>query len=230
MSTAPPTSNPPGALLLTEVSHLLTHKYTPLETGYARLTNGMHFVAAHTYMPHVTAAMIDWWFGYIHTTDQYQLWHPRDHVFSDWEGPRNNDSTYVGGAHLVHEYIGGVLAKLKIQFKSPKEYFGEGYEEAFKEAGVGTAVCGRVAVWIPEQNFSIDTGHLVHLVEDTEDGCRMRSRFWLGDVEGWGVEERMGAELPFPAEGLCKHACEEMAILGGILPELYKKHGSKAKI
>lgn len=130
----------------------------------------------------------------------------------------------------MHEYIGGSLVKLKIRFRSPAEYFGEGYEEEFKSAGVGTAVCGRVAMWVPEKDSSLDTGHLVHLVEETEDGCRMRSRFWLGDVEGWGVEERLRTELPFPAEGLCRHATEEMAVLASVLPELYRKHGPAPKM
>jgi hypothetical protein len=29
--------------------------------------------------------MIDWWLGFVHTTDQYKLWHPKDHMFSDWD-------------------------------------------------------------------------------------------------------------------------------------------------
>jgi hypothetical protein len=214
-----------GALLLKDASKLLQVKYMATETGYTQLEDGMWYVAAQTYMPNVTGAMIDWWFGFIHYTDDYKLWHPRDHVFSDWEGPRNNDSTYIGGTHLVHEYIGGRLAKLKIRFRDPAEYFGANYREDFAKAGVSTAVCGRVADWDPEANMAVATGHLIHLIEDTADGCRMRSRFWLGDVEGVGVVKRSEAELPISPAGLCQHATEEMAILAKILPDLFLKAG-----
>lgn len=62
---------------------LLSNDYLPLEAGVALTEDGMHHIAASTYMKWSTGAMIDWWFGWIHTTDQYKLWHPRDHVFSD---------------------------------------------------------------------------------------------------------------------------------------------------
>lgn len=151
--------------------------------------------------------------------------HPRDHVFSDWEGPRNNDSTYIGGVHLVHEKIGGELQKLKIRFKDPGEYFGADWKTKFAAANIGAAICGRVADWNPDADTAMDMAHLIHLVEDTDDGCRMRSRFWIGDVSGLSAEQRRVIPLPVSLEGLVRHASEEMAILAGILPDLYAKHG-----
>lgn len=214
------------SLRLQDASLLLdpANDYLPFEAGYAVNQDGMHHIAASTYMPNCTGAMVDWWFGYIHTTDQYTLWHPLDHVFSDWEGPRNNDSTYIGGSHLVHEYIGGHLAKLKINFRDPGEYFGDGWKAEFAEGGYSTAVCGRVGNWEPETNGVIWTGHLLHLIKEGEAGCTMRSRFWLGDNEMLTTpEQRTAAVPPFLPKGLCKHATEEMAILAGVLPGLYEK-------
>lgn len=213
------------ALCLKDASILLGHEYLPMESGYAVTSDGMTHVAASTYMHGVTSTMIDWWFGFIKTTEFYKLWHPRDHLFSDWEGPRDNTSTYIGGHHLVKEYIGGDLASLKISFKDPGLYFGEGWRQRFAEKGYATAVCGRVHNWEPETGKAVGVGHLIHLIKTEPDGCRMRSRFWLGDIEG--VDEPQPVPESFAA-GLQKHATEEMAILANILPGLYARLSKEA--
>ena len=48
------------ALTLAETNRLLDAGYHSMETGYARLDNGMMYVAALTDMPGVTGEMIDW--------------------------------------------------------------------------------------------------------------------------------------------------------------------------
>ncbi|KAK5135336.1 hypothetical protein LTR08_005440 [Meristemomyces frigidus] len=217
----PPSIQP---LRLQDAAQLLEQEYLPLEAGYGVTADGMYHIAGSTYMRNCTGQMVDWWFGHIQTTEQYKLWHPRDHVFSDWEGPRDNDSTYIGGHHLVHEYIGGELAKLKISFRDPAEYFGEGWRAAFDKSDYSTAICGKVGLWNPENDSVRYMGHLIHLIKNEPDGCRMRSRFWLGDADGLDTPEQRMASVPngLP-QGLCKHATEEMAILGTILPELYSR-------
>ncbi|KAJ9620103.1 hypothetical protein H2203_007867 [Taxawa tesnikishii (nom. ined.)] len=218
------TPPPVAPLRLQDAGLLLEHEYLPFEAGYAINADGMHHVAASTYMRNCTGAMVDWWFGWIHKTDMYKLWHPRDHIFSDWEGPRGNDSVYVGGHHLVEEYIGGEVCKLKISFRDPSEYFGNDWRVAFKKAGYSTAVCGKVGNWDRENDSVMYIGHLIHLIKDEPDGCRMRSRFWLGDVEG--ITEPQGRADSVPkglAPGLLKHATEEMAILATILPLMHSR-------
>ena len=54
--------------------------------------------------------MVDWWFGYLETTEHYKWWHPKDHVWCEWKGERGT-GRYVGGEHHVHEFIGGELAE-----------------------------------------------------------------------------------------------------------------------
>jgi hypothetical protein len=209
-------------LRLDEAPLLLKTDYLPVETGCGLASDGFWHVAASTYMPRCTAKMIDWWFGFIHTTDQYKLWHPRDHVWSDWDGPRENKSEYIGGHHLVHEYIGGELSKLRISFKSPADFFGANWQAAFEAAGYSTAVCGVVSNLEAEDGESVPVSYLIHLVKDEPDGCRMRSRFWLGEVEG--DQGKMGAQVPESLKiGLMKHATEEMAILASQLPALYQR-------
>ena len=151
----------------------------------------------------------------------------QDHIFSDWEGPRENKSVYIGGHHLVHEYIGGELCKLKISFKDPIEYFGPSWKEDFEVNGYGTAVCGRVGMWDDTNDSVLYTGHLIHLIKNEPDACRMRSRFWLGDIKG--VPNAQGDKVPeCMRSGLMKHATEEMAILAAQLPLLYQKHRRQA--
>ena len=215
----------PQMLKLSEVHKLLDNEYLPVEAGFGLTKDNMYHVAASTYMYACTAEMIDWWFGDVHHTEQYKLWHPRDHVFSDWEGPRENKSEYGGGHHLVHEYIGGDLNKLKISFKSPAEYFGEDWRQRFTECGYGTAICGRTGLWDEESGHTQYVGHLIHLIKTEPDGCRMLSRFWLGHVDGlpmnvgFAISEKQ-------ARGLLKHSTEEMAILASQLPALYQEHST----
>lgn len=219
------------ALLLRDAPLLLSNPYLPMECGVGYTPDGMTHIAASTVMKNVTGAMIDWWFGWIENTEQYKLWHPRDHVYSAWKGPHGN-SKYIGGHHYVHEYLGGgPMHKLRISFRSPEEYFGPNWKEEFKKAGIATAVCGRVGIWDDSDasgDSVMQTGHLIHLCHEEWYGVRMRSRFWLGDIEGMTEPAmRRVAIKPAMAKGLMQHAMEEMAILGMALPDLHAKETGK---
>jgi len=121
---------------LDEANLLLDHEYLPMGSGWLRFEDGSAHVAARTHMIGCTGAMVAWWFSFIQTTDQYLWWHPRDHVFSDWDGPRGT-GTYVGGTHLVHEYISGRIHKLKINFRDPSAILDT---SRFEQAGVSAVV------------------------------------------------------------------------------------------
>ena len=202
---------------LDDANLLLEPGYLGFESGYTRLPGGQLHVAARTAMPGCNSKMIDWWFGYVRTTEQYKRWHPTDHVWSDWVGP---DNEYIGGTHLVHEYIGGKMNKLKINFRSPDAYLDV---SRFADSNVGTAICARTGplesdLWV---------GHLVHLVRDTDYGCEMRSRFWLGYFEPNIADSAAQLQQLIPDEvgaGLLKHCNEEMGFLSEFLPGLYHDH------
>ena len=204
---------------LEDANRLLEPGYHDMESGWMRLPDGMLHVAGRTAMPGCTSAMIDWWFGHVRTTEQYIPWHPEDHVWCDWEGPAGE---YVGGTHLVHEYIGGQMNKLRIHFVPPETYLDT---DRFEEAGVGTAVCARTGpleggLWV---------GHLIPLVRNTPSGCEMRSRFWLGDFEPAIADTPEAIRKIIPDAvgwGLQKHCNEEMGYLAGFLPALYQEHNS----
>jgi len=204
---------------LDQADRLLEPGYLDIESGHLRLDDGTLHVASRTTMPGCKGRMIDFWFGFLRTTEHYEWWHPTDHVWCEWVGERGT-GRYVGGTHRVHEYIGGELTKLAIQFRPPSEYLDV---SRFGEAGVSTAVCARVA----PLDAPIRVGHLVHLVRDTDYGCEMRSRFWLGDVDPPSVAPTPEARRQlFPdriGAGLHRHCNEEMAYLAAFLPGLYAR-------
>ena len=58
----------------------------------------------------------------------------------------------------------------------------------------------------------------------------MRSRFWLGDISllsSFGPSARAAVVPKALVVGLTKHTTEEMAILGNILPDLYRSQMGK---
>lgn len=204
---------------LRDANDLLKPGYLDLESGYLRLPDGQLHVAAWTTMAGCSGAMVEWWFGYLETTEQYKWWHPKDHVWCEWVGERDT-GRFIGGTHHVHEYIGGELQKLKISFHDPSEVLDA---SRLDEAGVTAAICARVG----PLDSPVWAGRLIHLCRDTDYGCEMRSRFWLGDFDPPQLAPDRDARIRlFPdrvGEGLLKHCHEEMSYLAGFLPELHAK-------
>lgn len=159
-----------------DVSDLLKPGYLKFESGVLDHDDGYKTIAALTRMPGCKAKMVHWWFGWLGGTDQYKLWHPTDHMFSDWEGRENG--AYVGASHLVHEYLAGAdgpLYKLKIQFQDPATFLGNPEFGQFD----GVAVAAKIG----SLEQPVNLGRMVHFVRNTPIGCEMRSRFFLGHVE-----------------------------------------------
>ena len=205
------------------------------KTEVKRLPDASFLVAVRTAMPNVKAEMVRWWFAdYLQTTEHYRLWHPKDHVWMSWENKVPGE--IIGASHLVHEYIGSELSKLRIQFVSPSEFFGydPNDENTF-------AICARVGLLEEKINIA----KMCHVVRDNEEGAEMRSRFWLGHVS-----ERQGNETVRSLSGfvgnravtrlivlgeqnakdLQKHAKEEMRYLADLLPGIYKKEARQLEI
>jgi hypothetical protein len=215
---------------LKDIRKLLSDEYMNLEAGYGQSSDNLDVVAASTYMRGVTGGMIDWWFSWLSHTDKYKMWHPRDHVYAEWAAPPSGEG-YIGGHHLVKEYIGGALQSLNISFKDPGIYFGPNWRAEFDKTNHSTAVVGKVSFYDFDKKESTPVGHLLHLIHDEPDGVRMRSRFWLGDL-GFTADTPLGESLvpQFLTRGLQKHASEEMAILATILPKLWRENSKEGKL
>ncbi|MFS8048874.1 DAPG hydrolase family protein [Rhizobium sp. BR 314] len=205
---------------------LLNTGYLKIESGVVDYDDGFKTVCAYTRMTGCKAKMVDWWFGWLGGTDQYKLWHPRDHVFSDWENRQSG--TYIGSSHLVHEYLGGddgPLFKLRINFRDPHEFFDQRRYAAFD----GTAVCARIG----SLEQPVNLGRMTHFVRNTDFGCEMRSRFFLGHIESrdpdhdFSEEEKASLRRELVTEDLARrlhqHATEEMGYLGELLPVFYRQ-------
>ena len=77
-------------------------------------------------------------------------------------------------------------------------------------------------------------GRLLHLIQETPEGCVMRSRFWLGEIDPVPnpkpthemLEKLVPDEL---GAGLFAHCCEEMSILADFLPTVYRIHNADTR-
>jgi hypothetical protein len=134
---------------------------------------------------------------------------------------------YLHNPNHVTEYVGGDLLDISITFSEASDFLDA---SRFEAAGVGTAICGVVGL----QNAPVIFGLLIHLIRKTEDGCEMRSRFWLGKIELKGVPavgvlnkvtgSRFVAKRAVPIEQgrhMVVHCAVEMNHLASFLPDLY---------
>ena len=198
------------------------------DTEVRRLPDASYLVAVRTPMPGVKAEMVRWWFAdFLNTTEHYSWWHPEDHVWMDWENKKPGE--VIGSSHLVHEYIGSELSKLRIQFINSSEFFGFDPNN-----GDTFVICARVGLLEEE----INTAKMCHVVRNTQTGAEMRSRFWLGHVakrdgnktirsfEGFvgnmALVRLFLIKQQVDPEDLKRHAIEEMTYLAELLPSLYK--------
>lgn len=218
--------------------HLLKPGYLPIESGFTQLPSGEMFVAVKTNMPGVIGDMIDWWFGWHSNESQrYKLWHPHAHMraaikhSSTGREKLSDRERYVGNTSYVEEYIGNSVQKLAIQFKPPGDFCLD--ESKFEMAGVHTAVCANVGL----ASLPVDFGKFVHLIRETNDGCEMRSRFWLGKLSLQGKSESHVINRLLGAGAISKfavgralghdmvvHCAMEMTHLASFLPALYTEY------
>ena len=202
---------------LTDANELLTVADRAHDDGFRVLENKEGFIAARTEMPGCKGEMVEWFFNKLRTPEEYKKWHPQDHEWCEWQGP---DGTHIGGTHLIHERLGGdELFKLRVNFLDPSEILDPGLSE---KAGVGAAIYARGGpIGAP---FFVT--RLLHLVLDTDDGCVMLSRFWLGHMRYIPILRsliRKDITSHHAMEGLHRHCKEEMAILAKILPAAFER-------
>ncbi|GAB2664638.1 DAPG hydrolase family protein [Nocardia goodfellowii] len=233
--TAAYLGDPAPAALISEFS-ALTEDLSPggisaVETGYGHTASGALWVAVHTPMRDVTAAMWDWWFAW-HPVEsaRYKLWHPDAHLYCATAEDRSarpipDRDKYIGNVAYVDEYIGLELQQLAIAFADPRSH-------GFDVPPEHTVILARVGSIVAP----IDLGWLAHQVRPTASGCEMRSRFYLNlhglrqpdlprarqAVErGPSLDPRdlvLGLGL---ARELLLHCGQEMNHLAGFLPRLY---------
>jgi len=149
------------------------------------------------------------------------------------DNPQISDrEKYLNNPNYVTEYVGGDLQELVITFSEPSAFFDV---SRFQEANISTAICGVVGY----QNSPASFGILIHLIRETEDGCEMRSRFWLGNIEIRGLPaegilnkiagSKFVAKQAVPLDlgrDMVVHCAMEMNHLASFLPDLYADYHS----
>lgn len=206
-----------------------------VEDGVWRHPDGTMTVACTTPMPGVSARMWDWWFGWHSLSSaRYRLWHPSAHVRSQLAQDRRHlpigRPRYLGNISAVDEYIGPQMTRLEIAFVPLADF---GLDERAVDA-LGTAICANVSL----RKERMQTGQLVHLIEDTADGCIMHSRFHLGQLNSQVpvagpllnlLLNRPGPRRKLANDGvalaLLQHCYEEMHHLAWILSDLHHRFG-----
>lgn len=223
---------------LDETGKLLQSDCGKEENGFALTADGGLLIAINTDMPDSTPDMIDWWFAW-HSdeAERYKLWHPKAHMHARWEDGKtsadykNPREIYQGRTSIVDEYVGSELGTYAIQFVAPNELE---LDKKVLEDQSATAVCARVGF----AGFPINFGYLIHLVQKTDSGSIMRSRFWVGPPyasarpgNSWAspvveIAKMVKAPNETNARNLLVHCAEEMAHLASFLPALYKDLGN----
>ncbi len=78
-------TNDPARWELSNADELLSPGPLHLETGMVRLPSGPLNVATRVEMPNCKGRMLEWWFTYFHSDEQFRLWNPVDHrEFGYW--------------------------------------------------------------------------------------------------------------------------------------------------
>lgn len=205
--------------------------------GAWRHSDGTMTVACTTPMPGVSAAMWDWWFGWHSLSSaRYRLWHPDAHIRSQLAEDRRHmpigRPRYLGNVSAVDEFIGPQLTRLAISFVMPAEF---GLDAARVDA-LGTAICANVSLRAERMQI----GQLVHLIENTANGCVMHSRFHMAELASQlpllgplltALVNRPGPRRKLVNGGvglaLLQHCFEEMHHLAEILPALHHRFGKE---
>jgi len=222
------------ALALSELDRLLDPAPLPAETGWCALADGTAYVAVETPMPGVDGEMVDWWFDW-HPREatRYRVWHPRAHFANSVERPeRAGAKAHWGTVHHPVEDVGLGAVHARIAFVAPSQL---GFSsDALSDPRVATIVCG----WAGDDARRMRHTPMVHVFLRTDEGVKLRSRFWLGaalrpyapsPLAGLGerllnrrsVRVRMLPErLP---RSLARHCAEEYANLAALLPELHAR-------
>jgi hypothetical protein len=150
------------------------------------------------------------------------------------DDPRLSDrEKYVDNPHRVVEYMGAKRLSLRIHLLGAEPYL-----NASRCAGAGVETVVGARVGFPGWPF--DFANLIHFVRRTDDGCEMRSRFWLGRVRWHTRRARVhGESYPWnrllghlsvresDARAMLVHCAMEMQHLASFLPDLFEALGRR---
>lgn len=225
-------ADPAQILSVEDKNKFLAGEDTGIQVGYGVAANGTGYVANKTFMPGVTAEMMEWWFAWHPITSdlRYKLWDHDDHYYA-----RANKPEYIldenvplrektwGVDHEVMEDIGMGPSPLLLHFMRPSDF---GYDESL----IGTKYCTSLVCAIGEGDAP---AFMTHKFYDTKDGMYLVSRFWMGYAFIDGKITKVipdGVSMPVMApKALFAHNIKEFTNLSAILPQLYAEEKNNWK-
>jgi len=215
---------PETALKVENLNDLFKAGYLPGEFGWTRMEDGSLTLANITDMSGVTVEMFDWWIAW-HGLEpmRYKIWDSEDHYYCLTRHPEkvkdrqlSMKERYWDTIHDVIEDIGSGEEKIEINFRNPKDI---GFDETQLKKFKGTIVCSG------NEETSII---MCHFVRPTENGCELRTRFWIG----YCVKDGKPKKILFPPAKLIpesiiikllEHNVKEFTNLRAILPNVYQE-------
>lgn len=155
-------------MLLGEVAQLLKPGYMPMETGCHRLQNGQMYLAVLTRMPGCKSKWVDWWYRNF-CADAIEASISHEPYFNRGEKPDNKNC--AGAKHYGKYMAEAKMRNIQFRLDDSSKYFNTAQ---VVDAGIGAVICASSV--FPDGTLS---GHVIHIVRDTDYGCEMRSRFWI---------------------------------------------------
>ncbi len=228
-----PLCDPADAHRIEDRNKIFEPGYLPGEMGIYKLENGTAVVANRTPFPGSRGEMLQWWFAW-HGVEptRYAIWDPHDHhglKVSDEDRAKMIDPavSIQEKCYNVHHSVleslvpGEKPDHIEIDFKNPADM-------GMDASKLGTEACSFMVIantGLEEPDGSTVPVVMLHMARDTEDGCELRTRFWMGYniIDGAAVKLIPdGMEFPEPIlHALLGHNFLEFTNLSVILPEVY---------
>lgn len=206
-----------------EINELLLPAPLRLEMGLERDEKGCLTVAVRTDLHGCKGKMLAWWFTFFETSQHIRWWHPHDHVaHHGWDDKWIKGKNYIGASISAVESLGDIPpVNAQLKFHDANDFFDHSkLTQAYNSGALSAAICATIGFG---EHIKIDNngdptdGKMVHLTRDTQWGCVLRSRFYLGNSLADPLTE-LSDEIGF---GLLQHCYNEFTYLSRFLPSLY---------
>ena len=228
--------SPMDAVPFAERSKILTDENAGTRMGYTVMFDGTGYVSDVTFMPGVTAEMLDWYMGWRGQDPlRYVIVNPEEHIgavsmqthkFNDEDliGPEKywdttQTVTRLGEMGPTTEYV---------NFKCPSDV---GFDmEAIASGNTAALICARGYAQGLPPNAAPDS-FTCHQVIEAEGGVEVRTKCWIGWTVRYGKDYKQlpdGFHMPpVFAMGTYLTVAKEWANLAAILPSLYEEEKNK---